>query len=351
MACVGVTSAACSSFGDDNTVPLQPDAESGDARPVIPDDGGPPPTEAGKDTSTNQVPPAVLTANWSDLHSIAANDTDVYFVERGPGVIHTIPIMGGTAAEFYAATVRTSPSVVVVVDNVVVWTDYGRSTVSSRNVGGGTVTMITPPDGFPPVAIAAAPSSVPAQVVITTRDGAGAGNVQPLDLMLGVTTATPIATNQANPLDVAVAGSQVFWTDSSGAAVRRAMLASGNSMAPVATGQADCQSIAANGDTVYWANPSSGQVRMAVGPAFNVVPISSNEASPFSLAADDSGVYWLTTDKKLRHFRSNELPIETLAKGFGASYVGGDISGQHIALTKNFIVWTTSDGQVLRLPK
>ena len=45
----------------------------------------------------------------------------------------------------------------------------------------------------------------------------------------------------------------------------------------------------------------------------------------------------------------DELPVQTISQNFAASYGGTYLQG--IALTKDYIVWLTSDGKVLRHAK
>jgi hypothetical protein len=152
-----------------------------------------------------------------------------------------------------------------------------------------------------------------------------------------------------NPFDVAVQGSNVYWTESSGSRIGTVAIGQSNGTT-LADGEADCQSIAADASGVYWARPDGGLVRAMRTDAAGATDLATGETHPFSLAADDSGVYWLTTDGKLRRKRvDQELPPVVLAAGFAATFTTGYVHA--IALTSRYVVWLTSDGRVLRIGK
>src|SRR4051812_29973912 len=86
---------ACSSF--ESGTPVPDDDRRGAAL------GGPPPESDGStaDAEEGGLPAnvTVLASGYEELSGVAATETSVYFTERGPGKIHSVPLTGGSAVE------------------------------------------------------------------------------------------------------------------------------------------------------------------------------------------------------------------------------------------------------------
>lgn len=339
---------ACSSFSSADADPVAEaglDGAPADAPIVTVEDALAP---DGND-ATPAIDADILATGFTDLTGIAASETKVYFLAHSDGVIHEVPLGGGTPAPFHKDPQATSPSSVVVTNNVLLWSDRGKKLLGQKNVGAGPADVQPVSGGFQPVALTTGRlSGGEHRLVVLTRDPAGSsGTVQYYDyLTLSLLTST--GASFSNLFDVAVFGDQVWWTEGSGGKIWEGRLETSNADARV-SGEQGCESIAADSKGVYWTRQDDGLVRMMVPPAPTVTSLAMVETKPFSVAADESGVYWLTRDGKLRRSTREELPPQTISKGFDAAFVDDRVKA--IALTSQFVVWITNDGKVLRHAK
>lgn len=340
--------AACSSFSGDEPA-AEPGLDGGGAEGAVPDvDAAPGPDGSSAESSTPPVDALVLASGYSDLTSVAASETTVYFVARTEGVIHAVPLDGtGTIADFYKDSPLTSPNSAVLYDNELYFGDFGKATLGRKNVGGGPSVVMDVANAARPAAIAVSTgvSGVRLLVVATTN---GTGTIQQYDTDLGFVLQST-GTFQT-PFDIAVHGKQVWWTESSAGTIWEGALDDAASTSR-ASGESGCESIAADGQGVYWTRLQDGLVRMMVPPQTTVQTLAKNQVLPISIASDASGVYWLTGDGKVQ--RSNrqpsELPPQTIAKNFAGTFSDTHVSA--IALTSKYVVWITGDGKVLRHDK
>jgi len=194
-------------------------------------------------------------------------------------------------------------------------------------------------------------ASEPRLVVLTRDSATSKGSLAFFSLDLSYVTGTNLDFD--NPFDLAIAGSNVWFTESGAGKIwLAAMDNQGGLPQEQVTGESGCESIAVDTVGVYWTRPGDGLVKMLDHADNTTKPIASSEGMPFGVAADDSGVYWLTNDGKLRRWRpsaQDALPPSTVSSGFKASFA--DRRGRRIALTSQYVVWITSDGKVLRHAK
>ena len=280
----------------------------------------------------------VLASGFGALSGIAATETTVYFVDRAKG-IYSVPIAGGAPSQIFVQA-GTSPSGIVLGGADLFWTDAANLTLDRVTTAGNNVVLAL--GGKTPLAIAAGADRV---VVVLVAASSGNGDVQQFDF---IPTAGSAVMELANPFDVAVRGTEIFWTDAAAGIVRTTQFGS-NLPGFFVNGESGCQSIAVDDLGVYWARPSAGVVRYQAPASAAPISLATSEQSPFSLAADDSGVYWMTADGKLRRSTRSELPLATLAQGFAGAF--SDRHVQAVALTSKYVVWVTTDGKVLRLEK
>lgn len=332
-----VAAAACSSSEAGGPTAVGRDAAT---------EATPTPTDGAAETSTTEAGdggalPAditVLAEGFVDLAGVVATETAVYFVERAPGIVHAVPLTGGTATN--VATNAGTPSSIAVTGADLFWGDRGQGTLSRSPLAGGTAATATPSPGRAPAAIVATVD----RIVVVALGNGDVGEIQQYGLDF---SAGPAIGPQNNPYDVAVRGSDFFWTEGQTGTIWTATL--GASLATqAATLESDCQSIAADASGLYWSRPSEGMVRAKLGTSVTIT-LATAQKSPSSLAADASGVYWLTSDGKLRRSTRNELPLRTVAQGFSGGF--SDPRIQALALTNDYVVWVTPDGKVLRHDK
>ena len=339
---LGVAVLACSAFSSDDSGGGG-GAEAGPDAPVIVDARAP---DAGETGVSDAAPNAwtVLATGFQDLQGIAATETDVFFVERARGIVHAVPIDGGSG-QILPLSVGRSPSCIIAVQDGVVVGDYGKNELTYLPFPATGLAQTFPTSAGPIALTAASPS----QFLVVLRGTGNVGDIQAFNTPL--VPGTVLRTGAANPYDVATNPMGVFWSESAGSAIWSGVIDNADASAPFAGGEDDCESVAADDQGVYWTRVQGGYVRAKATNVNGVVSVATNEAGPFSIASDGSGVYWLTTDGKLRRWtRSTEVQPATIASGFAAA-IGADRQVQAIALTTQYVVWLTTDGSVLRLKK
>jgi hypothetical protein len=148
---------------------------------------------------------------------------------------------------------------------------------------------------------------------------------------------------------LALRGTGVFWTDPVAGKVRRYDIGAGNVAQTVQAMEFGCGSVATSSLGVYWTTPSDVSVKNSSADAG--APLAASQNAPFSLIADDQGVYWLTKNGELQSAGTapGERPLRTIARDFPVLFP--DVPIRAIALTPTYVVWLTSDGQILRLAR
>ena len=328
-----VAAAACSSFES-----TTPDSAASDAAPeTAPTNDASATIDTGDDGGLS-ADITVLAAGFTDLAGVVATDTTVYFIERTAGIVHAVPLTGGVPAN--VQTSAGAPSSIAVGGTDLFWGDRVQGTLSRKPLAGGAAATATPTPGLVPAAMVATSD----RLVVVALGDADIGEIHQYGLDFST---SPSIAGQNYPFDVAVAGFDVFWTESQAGKIWKAPL--GTTVATeVATLENGCQSIAADTSGLYWSRPSDGMVRARLGTS-GTITLASAQKVPTSLAADASGVYWLTSDGKLRRSTRNELPLRTVAQGFSGGFTDPHI--QALALTNDYVVWLTTDGKVLRHDK
>lgn len=343
-----VAGGACSTFsGEETHGDPVPEAGAGDASQDPPDAapvGDAPASETEPPTSAK-----VLASGYADLTAVVATETNAYFVARTAGIIYQVRLDGtGGVQELYKASPLGSPSSAAVYDFTIYATDYAKSMLARREEGGGAAITLPASGMLNPAAIAAGTSAAGVRVVVLALSGA-TGTVQQYDTELNFVRSSN-GTYQT-PFDVAVTGTNIWWTESSAGKIWQGHLDEAQADARI-DGESGCESITADAQGVYWTRPQDGLVRMMVPPQTTVDSIAVNQVTPVSITSDASGVYWLTGDGKLQRStrQTAEVPPQTLAKGFA---VGGATATRirNIALTSKYVVWVTADGKVLRTDK
>jgi hypothetical protein len=100
-----------------------------------------------------------------------------------------------------------------------------------------------------------------------------------------------VTTGLAAPEDIAVDGTRVYWTDTSGGTVNSIPLAGGN-VTTIATGQAKPLRIAVDDTQVYWSNNLGGAVMHAPKDGSGAAAVLASANQPAGVAVAGGSVYW-----------------------------------------------------------
>jgi hypothetical protein len=333
LVCAACAVASCGSFAAAEA----PSGEGGADGPGASADGA---SEAASDDGGAGSPIMVLAQGFADLAGITATESMVYFTERTAGNVRVVPLEGGAATSLKVT--GGAPSGIVVAADQLFWVEYGQDRISRMPLLGGASTSFSPTPGKRSFNIAAAVDRV-VTVAVGVDD---IGEIQQYDFGFGI---GPSVGGQQNPFDVAVAGNDVFWTESNAARVRRGHLGDASST-EIASGETDCESIAADALGVYWTRPLPGLLRTIPSGSSVAETIATGETGARSLATDGAALYWITDDGQIRKLGHGPRPsVETLASGFMA--IADSSRLQTLALTSRYVVWLTADGRVLRHAK
>jgi hypothetical protein len=177
--------------------------------------------------------------------------------------------------------------------------------------------------------------------------GIGPGGITSYPLGGGPPTAL-LAAKSARPVEMAVDGSFVFWTEYSGRVLRASL--SGADVTTLADGQVGPMSIVVHDGFVYWANSGTVLLRNGYWVASNDgaimrVPISGGApttiaaglAPPGQIGVDGVSVYWGSGDNMIR-----KAPV-----GGGASVIlaSGQPTSGALAVDATNVYWSNFDGR------
>jgi hypothetical protein len=328
---------ACGSFEGADSTPVTPDGgPDGVTSEAGAPDGAVVPTADGGDAG-GAKPTVTLASGFALLSGIAADESNVYFVEQSTGGVHGVPLEGG--APVILAPGGGAPLGLTVSAGELFWTDANPISVNRVATSGGIVKTTPAVGGKPSRGIAASPGGV----VVLTDNGSSQGDVQQYsrDLVAG-----PVVANVGTPFDVAIVGADLYWAESSARTIAKGALGN-NGRVVVASNEPDGESLAADALGVYWARPVTHDVRaLLTGAGF--VTLSATEDFASSVASDAASVYWLTTTKGVRRYDRARKTVETIATGFVPIEKR---ERRTLALTSKYVVWLTDDGRVLRCEK
>jgi len=175
-------------------------------------------------------------------------------------------------------------------------------------IGGNVMTVVETGGIGSPVAVAGNASSI----FFTDY---GTGRVMGIDRFSG--DQTVIATEQAGPYGIAVAGDRVYWTNLDEGTISRTSI-KGGPIEVLASGLGAPGGLGVVGNTIYWAGYGSGTIEAMLidGSRRRVIATGQGVSSPF--AADDSHVYW--TDALGRALMSARLSDDKVEQVAGGQY-------------------------------
>jgi hypothetical protein len=330
---------ACSAFSADDTTDAGVENEGGAVLESGAAESAPPPG----DSSPPPVPPGttVLASGFDALAGIAATETTVYFTEQGVGQLVAVPLAGGATVVLFNG--MGAPSGVAVSNGDVYWCEHSKRLLRRVPVSSPGA---SPTDNLlqkGPFIIAPTVTGVVVGASSVTDAGTSPGEIDQF-----TSFNPPIVSAADNPLGVAASAQDIYWTESSIGRIGHAKLGVGASDA-FASNEGDCRSIAADAQGVYWTRPSVSKVRAKLVNSSGVIDLAAGEVGPSSLATDPTHVYWVSSLGQIRRIkRTAGATVETVVDGFAPIT---DIHFQSLALTKDYVVWLTSDGRVLRHAK
>jgi hypothetical protein len=124
--------------------------------------------------------------------------------------------------------------------------------------------------------------------------GAGATTGEVRAVPVGGTSFVQLATNQAKPTFLAIAGNNIFWTNSGDGSVWANTLdGNAGSAHAVATGQASPMGIVADASAVYWVNNGDGTVMKQPLCGGDAIVLASGQSGPTAIVAIKNNLYWL----------------------------------------------------------
>ncbi len=287
----------------------------------------------------------VLASGYSQLRAIAANETDVVFIDQGGAGVLTVPILGGSVVTLSPGG---GPSSVAVANSRVFWTDVNDGTVASIAINGVGGVMRTASSGTGADKLASVIAASPTTVfAMSANNGLATDEIRQYDLSLAP-IANSTLSNLQNPFAIASYGSKFYWTEGGPANTVGSATAGSATRGPSISPEQDAEQVAADAAGVYWTVPSMGEVRGSIGGAAPITLVA-NEGELRALAADGTYVYWQTPGNELRRAgHVNNGTSSLFASGFVA-VTEPKVRG--IAVTSEYVVWLTGDGKVLRLHK
>ncbi len=118
-----------------------------------------------------------------------------------------------------------------------------------------------------------------------------------------------IATGLTDPLDIAVYGDDLYWTDPTAETVNR-MPKGGGGVEPLATGQAKPTHLALDGTYVYWTANLGAAIWRAPMDSSSPPSIFMPAYSPYGIAIAGGQVYWTNTAKDaMGNFTVERVPV------------------------------------------
>lgn len=287
----------------------------------------------------------VLATGQAGAVGIAVDATSVYWTVAAG--VKTMPLGGGPAT--WLAMSAGGNNFIRSDGTNVYWTSYAQGTVSQIAVGGGTVTLL------------ASMQTQPQRIAVDTNNvywtnwtGQG-GSVY--DVIKG--GGQPFLINQdtgcaQNPNGVTSDGTNVYWVASSSGEVCRQPIGSSTAEEPIATEQDDPVDIAVDAANLYWTNGhgSNSLMKLSLASSGSVPQpqtIASGQTSPSGIAIDETNVYWANTGSSMG---SGSIAKVAIAGGAAVTIASGLSGPVSLAVDAQYVYWVNSaDGSVMKAPK
>jgi hypothetical protein len=253
-------------------------------------------TDAGGGGAVMKVPlggGAVTTLATGFPTAMALGGSDVFWVEGGPNssqaTIESVPIAGGTSTTI---AIAIPPTAVASDGTNVYWTDGAVGTVIKMPIGGAApITLASQQEN--PVGLAIDAKS--AYWGVASAAGVNGAIVKaPLS---GGQAAVTLATGAFLPADVAVDAANVYWSTVYGTQIFAAPIA-GGAITTLASQQENAFDIAADGTNVYWTSSgtvpgTSSVMKVPVGGGTPTALVCGLNVDLAGITVDATSVYWL----------------------------------------------------------
>ncbi len=246
-----------------------------------------------------------LAADQSDPFALAVDGTNAYFANYAGGTIVKVPLAGG--APTVLASNQAAPLAIVVDGANVYWANEG----TSANAYADGAIMAVAFDAGTPVALASAQAN-PTRLIVnqgnlywtnygtSTMSGAD-GAVMTVPVTGGVAP-TVLASEQPGAFGIAVAGTNLYWVtagtavnnDTDGTLMKLAL--TGGSPTRLASAQPSPADLAIEGSNAYFTNEVGDTVVSVPLTGGNPVTIASAQSAPYGIATDGTNVYWANRD-------------------------------------------------------
>ncbi len=105
-----------------------------------------------------------------------------------------------------------------------------------------------------------------------------------------------LADGQNQPIDIAVDGTNVYWTNEGGSGSVMKVPTSGGTPTTLAAGQGASFGIAVDGTSVYWTNITGNHAVMKVGIEGGTPAVFASATNPWAIAVSDGNVYFTDGD-------------------------------------------------------
>jgi hypothetical protein len=150
----------------------------------------------------------------------------------------------------------------------------------------------------------------------------------------GVCLPVQLGEGQKSPYDIAVDGTEVYWTNRTGGTVMHVDKTGKALPNAIAQEQNGPTGVTAHGGTVFWTNFYAGEV-MSGGVGDDPTPFAKGQYGPFMIATDGAAVYWT-------NFDGGTVQVQPINGQATTSIAVQQGTPRYIDVSPSQVVWSTS---------